>query len=129
MGVTVGVVGEVGSSPSHSVATGADDARVPNEPAAAVQEQIAPVDVTMAASSEIQEVEEVGAAALMGTAGGEAQPLELACTSWAATSESGDDAEDEEEAAARDTLERGLNWARRAFDELILPATMVSFLD
>jgi hypothetical protein len=65
----------------------------------------------------------------MGTAGGEAQLLELACTSWAATSESGDDAEDDEEAAARNTLERGLNWARRAFDELILPATTVSFLD
>jgi hypothetical protein len=25
-------------------------------------------------------------------------------------------------------LERGMNWARRAFDELILPATTVSFL-
>jgi hypothetical protein len=54
MGVTVGVVGEVGSSPSHSVATGADDARIPDEPAAAVQEQIAPMDMTRAASSEIQ---------------------------------------------------------------------------
>jgi hypothetical protein len=29
---------------------------------------------------------------------------------------------------ARRTLERGMIWARRAFDELILPATSVSFL-
>jgi hypothetical protein len=28
----------------------------------------------------------------------------------------------------RHTLERGMTWARRAFDELILPATSVSFL-
>jgi hypothetical protein len=28
----------------------------------------------------------------------------------------------------RNTLERGLNWACRAFDEMILPATSVSFL-
>jgi hypothetical protein len=70
----------------------------------------------------------VGAALLQGAASGEAQTLELACTSWTATSESGDDAEDDEKVAARNTLERGLNWARRAFDELILPATSVSFL-
>jgi hypothetical protein len=36
--------------------------------------------------------------------------------------------EDDEEAAARNTLERGMTWARRAFDELILPATSVCFL-
>jgi hypothetical protein len=60
--------------------------------------------------------------------GGEAQTLELACASWAATSESGDDAEDDEEVAARNTLERRLNWERRAFDELILPTTSVSLL-
>jgi hypothetical protein len=59
-------------------------------------------------------------------ASGEAQTLELACTSWAATSKSGDDAEDDEEVAARNTLERGLNWARCTFDEMILPVTLVS---
>jgi hypothetical protein len=48
----------------------------------------------------------VVAALLQGVASGEAQALELACTSWAATSESGDDAEDDEEVAARNTLER-----------------------
>jgi hypothetical protein len=65
---------------------------------------------------------------LQGATIGEAQALELACTSWAATSGSGDDIEDDEEVAAHNTLERGLNWVRRAFDELILPATSVSFL-
>jgi hypothetical protein len=41
--------------------------------------------------------------------------------------ESGDNAEDDEEVAPRSTLERRLEWARRAFDELILPATSVGF--
>jgi hypothetical protein len=59
-------------------------------------------------------------------ASGESQTLELTCTSWAATSESGDDAEDDEEVAARNTLKRRLNWARRAFDELILPRVIWS---
>jgi hypothetical protein len=67
---------------------------VPDEPFAALQEHVAPVDTARAASLEIHEVEEgAGAALLQGVAGGEAQTLELACTSWAATSESGDDAE------------------------------------
>jgi hypothetical protein len=65
----------------------------------------------------------------MGAAGSEVQSLDLACALWAATSGSGDDAEDNEEAAACNTLECGLNWARRAFDELILPVTSISFLD
>jgi hypothetical protein len=60
--------------------------------------------------------------------GGEAQALKLSCTSWAATSGSGDDIKDYEEVAACNTLECGLNWARHTFDELILPATSVSLL-
>jgi hypothetical protein len=63
---------------------------------------------------------------LQGATGSEARTLELACVSWAATFEPGDDTEDDEEVAARSTLERGLNWAHHAFDELILPATSVS---
>jgi hypothetical protein len=59
------VVGVAGSSPSRPVAAGDDEVRVPYDPTAAVQEQIAPEDTTRAASSEIQEVEEAGAAALM----------------------------------------------------------------
>jgi hypothetical protein len=113
----------------RSVAVGADEVVVPDEPAAALQERVAPEVTARAASPEIQEAEEgAGAALLQGAAGGEALTLELAYTSWAATSESGDDTEDDEEVAARNTPERGLNWARRAFDELILPATSVSFL-
>jgi hypothetical protein len=64
----------------------------------------------------------------LGTASGEVQTLELACNLWAATSGLGVDSEDDEEVATRNTLERGLSWACRAFDELILPATSVSFL-
>jgi hypothetical protein len=63
---------------------------------------------------------------LQGATSSEAQTLELACASWAATFEPGDDTEDDEEVAARSTLEHGLNWVRHAFDELILPATSVS---
>jgi hypothetical protein len=59
--------------------------------------------------------------------GGEARTLELACTLWAATSRLGVDSEDDEEVAARNTLERGMTWACRAFDELILLTTSVSF--
>jgi hypothetical protein len=57
---------------------------------------------------------------------GGAQSLELACAPWATTSGLGVDSEDDEEVAACNTLERGLTWARRAFDELILPTTSVS---
>jgi hypothetical protein len=64
---------------------------------------------------------------LQGATSGEAQTLELACTSWAAALESGDVAEDDKEVAAHITLERRLGWVRHAFDELILPATWVSF--
>jgi hypothetical protein len=127
--VTEDVVGEAGLSSPRSVATNADEVIAPDEPAAALQERVAPEDTARAASMEIQEAEEgAGAALLRGAASGEAQTLALARTSWAATSESGDDTEDDEEVAARNTVERGLNWVRHTFDELILPATSVSFL-
>jgi hypothetical protein len=81
------------------------------------------------ASPEIQEAGEGSGVALsQGAANGEAQPLELACTLWVTAFEAGDDTEDDEEAAMHNTLERGSEWARRAFDELILPATSVNFL-
>jgi hypothetical protein len=72
--------------------------------------------------------EETGASLSQGAEGGAARTLELACTSWVATSGLDADSEEDEEAAARHTVERGMTWARRAFDELILPATSVSFL-
>jgi hypothetical protein len=64
---------------------------------------------------------------LQGAASSEAQTLELAYTTWAAAFESGDDTEYDEEVTARSTLKRGLEWARHTFDELILPATSLSF--
>jgi hypothetical protein len=119
-----------GSSPPRPVAADAGDVetRVLDEPAAATQELAASEMVTRAASPEIQEAEETRTSLSQGVVGGKAQTLELACTSWAATSGLGVDSEDDEEVAARNTLERGLTWARHAFDELILPATSVSFL-
>jgi hypothetical protein len=95
----------------------------------ASQECDAPEGTTSAASSKIQEDEEgTGTALSYGVASGEAQALELACTLWEAAFEAGDDAEDDEEVTTRNTLERGLAWARCAFDKLILSATSVSFL-
>jgi hypothetical protein len=54
--------------------------------------------------------------------GGGTQSLELVSSGL------GVDSEDDKEVVTRNTLERGLTWARRAFDKLILPATSVSFL-
>jgi hypothetical protein len=85
--------------------------------------------MTRATSPEILEAgEDTGAALLQGAASGESQTLELACTSWSTAFEYGDDAEDDEKVAACNTLERGLNWVRHAFDEMILLAVSVSFL-
>jgi hypothetical protein len=101
---------------------------VPNELTTVVQESTAPETMTGATSLEIREAEEIGASLSQDAVGGVAQTLELMCTSWAANSRLDVDSEDDEEAAARNTQERGMTWARRAFDELILPATSVSFL-
>jgi hypothetical protein len=101
---------------------------MPDEPATVAQESATPETMTRATSLEIQEAEETKASLSQGAVGGEARTLELACTSWAATSGLDVDSKDDEEAAARNTLECGMTWARHAFDELILPATSVSFL-
>jgi hypothetical protein len=63
-----------------------------------------------------------------GATSGKAQALELARAPWVAAFEVGDNTKDDEEAAACNTLERGLACARPVFDELILPTTSVSFL-
>jgi hypothetical protein len=99
-----------------------------DEPTTIVQESAGPETMTRAASPEIQESEEMGASLSQGAVGGEAPTLELACTSWAATSGLDADSEGEEEAAARHTLEHGMTWACHVFDELIPPATSVSSL-
>jgi hypothetical protein len=81
-----------------------------SEPTAAPRERISPEGTTRAASPEIQKAEEdKGVAMLQGTASGEAQTLKLTCTLWAATSESGNDAEDDEEVTTCNTLEHRLN--------------------
>jgi hypothetical protein len=104
------------------------EVRIPDESAAVAQGLVAPETVTRAASLEIQEVEEAGAYLSQGVEGDEARTLEIGCVLWAASSGLGVDSEDDEEAAARNTLERGMTWVCRAFDEFILPATSVSFL-
>jgi hypothetical protein len=127
--VEEGVVGVAGPSSLCPFAAAAEEVLVPGEPAAAPQEHVAPEGMTRVASPEIQEaVEDSGAALSKGAASGEAQALELAYIPWAAAFKAGDDAEDDDEVAARNTLECGLEWARRAFDMLILPTTSVSFL-
>jgi hypothetical protein len=57
---------------------------------------------------EIREAEETGASLSQGAAGGEAQTLDLTCTSWVVTSGLEADSEDDKEIVARRTLERGL---------------------
>jgi hypothetical protein len=113
------VVGEVGPSSPHPVAAAAEEVLVPGKPAATPQAYTAFEGMTRTASSEAEE--DTSATLFQGAVSGEVQTLELACTSWAPGFESGDDAKDDEEVAARSTLERWLEWARRAFDELILP--------
>jgi hypothetical protein len=92
------------------------------------QERNAPEGVTRATYSEIQEVmENLSTALPRGIESGDAQVLELARTLWAAAFRVGDDTEEDEEVPTCNTLERVLMLVRRAFDELILPATSVSF--
>jgi hypothetical protein len=124
------IVGEEASSPPHPVAADTESikVRIPDEPAAVAQGPVASKTTTRAASPEIREAEEAEASLSQGVVGDEARTLELACASCAASSGLGADSEDDEEAASRNTLERGMTWACRAFDELILPATSVSFL-
>jgi hypothetical protein len=70
---TQGVVGEVGSSSSRSVAVCADDVRVLDELAAVLQERVTPENTTRVASPRIQEAEEMaGATLLQGPTSGEA---------------------------------------------------------
>jgi hypothetical protein len=127
--VAEGVVGQAGPSSPRPVAAATEEVLVPGEPAVAPQEHVAPEGTTMVTSPEIQEAkEDSGTTLSQGTASGGVQALELACTPWwAAAFEAGEDAKDDEEVAVRNTLERWLEWARRAFDELILPSTSVSF--
>jgi hypothetical protein len=69
---------------------------MPDEPATVVQEPPAPETMTRATFPEIREAEETGVSLSQGAVGGEAWTLELACTSWAATSRLDVDSEDDE---------------------------------
>jgi hypothetical protein len=104
------------------------DARAPDEPAAVVQGLAVPETVSRAITPEIQVAEETEVSLSQGAAGSDARTLELARSSWATTNGRDADFEDDEEAAVHHTMERGMTWARWAFDELILPSTSVSFL-
>jgi hypothetical protein len=57
------------------------------------------------------------------------QISDLAHFLWAAAFEADASIDEDEESAACRSLERGLLWAHRTFDELILPTTTVSLLD
>jgi hypothetical protein len=127
-GAAEAVVGVAGSSPPRPVAAEANEVRALHETAAAAQEQAEFEGMARVTSPEIQEVEETGASLSQGATSGEVRGLELACTPWATVFWYGDNSEDDEEVAARNTLERGMNWSRRTFDELILSATSVSSL-
>jgi hypothetical protein len=129
-GTAEAVVGGEGTSPPRPVAVDAErvETRAPGEPVTVVQEPASPETMTRAASPEFREDKEIGPSLSQGTAGGEARTLDLTCTSWAATFGLDADSEDNEEVTTRHTLECGMTWACHAFDELILPATSVSFL-
>jgi hypothetical protein len=118
------------TSPRGLITVEAEDVetRALDEPAAVVQALAIPETVARAIAPEIQVAEETGASLSQGAAGGDARILELACSSWATTTGLDADSKDDEEATARHTLECGMTWACRAFDELILSATSVSFL-
>jgi hypothetical protein len=129
-GAAGAIFGGEGTSPPRPVAAEAEgvETLVLDEPDTVAQELAVSETMTRATTPEIQEAEETEASLSQGAVGGEARTLELACTSWAATSGIEIDSEGDEEAVARHTLERGMTLARRAFDELILPTTSVSSL-
>jgi hypothetical protein len=129
-GVAEPVVGEEGTWSPRPVATEAEgvEARALDESAIVAQESAVPETVDRVTTPEIQVAEETEVSLSQGAVRGETRTLELACTSWAVTSGLDANSEDDEKAAARHTLEHGMTWAHRAFDELILPATSVSFL-
>jgi hypothetical protein len=117
------VIGEEGTSPPGLV-----EVEVEGVKARIAQESAVHETVARATTVEIQVAEETGVFLSQSAVGGEARTLELVCTSWAPTSGLDAVSEDDEEAASRHTLERGMTWVRRAFDELILLATSVSYL-
>jgi hypothetical protein len=104
------VVGGEGTSPPRRVAAEAEgvETLALDEPATVAQESAVPETMARVTIPEIQEAEEMGVSLSQGAVDGEARTLELACTSWAATSGLDADSEGDEEATARHTLECGM---------------------
>jgi hypothetical protein len=128
IGAVNGVVRAVDPSSTQPAVTAEEEVPASSQPAMVPQERDALEGTTRAASPEIQEAGESSGAALPRDVGGsDARVLELARVPWAAAFEVSDVVEDDKEIATCNTLERGLAWARYAFDELILPTTSVSF--
>jgi hypothetical protein len=123
------VVGTAKPSSAEPIVATEEEVPVLSQPAMVALERDAPEGTTGASSPEIQEAEESSGGALpRDVKGSEVRALELACTPQATVFEVGDDVEDDQEAAACNTLESRLEWVRCAFNESILPATSVSFL-
>jgi hypothetical protein len=81
-------------------------------------------------STKIQEVGEGSGAGLKPEIKEDgAQITDIMRSTWATAYEAGVSDDEGEEAASYCLHERGLGWARRAFDELILPVTTVNPLD
>jgi hypothetical protein len=119
-----------GSLSPRSAAPIYEAAPTANTSLTAPQEHDALRSVARASSPEFQETGEgSGAVQLPELEKGDAWIFDLARFSWATAFEADASAGEDEESAACHTLERGLLWARRAFDKLILPTTMVSPLD
>jgi hypothetical protein len=124
-------VAEALESSSLGPATPVDETTPMESPSlAAPQEHDALGSVVGATSLKIQEIGKgSGAAQPPELDEGDAQIFNLARFSWATAFEADASAGENEESAACHSLERGLLWARRAFDQLILPRTTVSPLD
>jgi hypothetical protein len=121
---------EVAELSSLQPATSVEEvAPTKSQPLVIPQECDAPEGVARATSPEIQETGEgSGAAQPQDAEDGDARILDLTHVPWSASFEAGDDGEGDEVSAACNTLEHGLTWARRAFDELMLFSMSVSSL-
>jgi hypothetical protein len=107
---TEAVAGEEVAPPPSPVAVEAEgvEARVPDESTTAVQGLSVPETVARATTPEIQVAEKTGVSLPQGAVSDDARTLELACSSWATTTGLDANSEDDEEAATRHTLERGM---------------------
>lgn len=64
-----------------------------------------------------------------GSTEGDTQITDLVRSTWAGTRETDALEDEDEEVTTSHSLERGLGWVQRAFDEIILPTTSVSLFE